>query len=161
MRLFSDFYTFWEKANFWYMNHDSIIIDGCLYFIECEILREDNRSRKCPIVTLFYKHSFGIKIDWLMCTFSGYSEDIARKCYIDLTGVHSCYGCNYDYFFCKIKYIEGYLSEIDLMFMRIMNIDLYIIMCIMFMRIVMSSVRFRGSLWCFTDTEEFWHYKKY
>ena len=99
MRLFSDFYTFWEKANFWYMNHDSIIIDGCLYFIECEILREDNRSRKCPIVTLFYKHSFGIKIDWLMCTFSGYSEDIARKCYIDLTGVHSCYGCNYDYFF--------------------------------------------------------------
>ena len=52
------------------MDHHRIVVDSGSDFVECEILWEDDRSRKCSIITLFYEHSLGIEIDRRVLAFS-------------------------------------------------------------------------------------------
>lgn len=52
------------------MDTDGVVIDSCLDLIECEVLREDDRPRKWPVVTLFDEQTLGIQVDRCPCTFS-------------------------------------------------------------------------------------------
>jgi hypothetical protein len=110
------------------MDHNRIMVDGCLNLIEREILRKDDRPRECSIVALFHEHAFCIEVDRCVITFSGESEDIPREGDIDLTRIDSCYGCDDDDLLSEIEYIDGYLSYIDLMIMGIMYVYLYRLM---------------------------------
>ena len=161
--LFSYFYAFWEKSNFWYMDHDSIVIDRCLDLVKCEILRKDDRSRKWSVVALFYEHAFRIEVYRCVWSLSWESEDVARESDIDIAWVDSCDRCYYDNLFSEVKDIEGYLSNIDLMLSLSMDIYFYSIVVIAVIFTMRWSMRgFRGWRFCLspTDTKEFWHKKR-
>ena len=121
--LFAYFYAFREEGNFWYMYHDGIVVDSRFYLIKGEVLRKDDRPRKCSIITLFDEHAFRIKIDRRVVALSGDSEDIARECYVDLTRVDSGDRSYDDDLFCKVEHIDRDLSDIDLTIMSLMDID--------------------------------------
>lgn len=136
------------------MNDNSIIIDGRFDLIKCEIFRENDRPRKCSIITLFDEHALCIKIDRSMDTLSRKGEDISRKCYIYITWIYSSYRSDDDDLLCEIEYIDSDLSYIDLMFMICTDIYLYHFMYIM----IRTSIFFRSIfLRAPTDTEEFGH----
>jgi hypothetical protein len=157
LSLFSYLDTFWEECDLWYMYHDSIIIDGGFDFVKCEILRKDDRPWECSIVALFYEHTLRIQVDRRMMTLSWYREDIARECDIDLTRIDSCDGRYDDDLFWEIEYIDGDLSDIDLMIMPIMDIDFDRFMYFM----VRCTMCYGMCLWCSLiwsfHAEEFGH----
>jgi hypothetical protein len=53
---------FGDESQLRYLDHDNIVFDSCTYLIKTEILRKNNRTRKCSIKTLFHKETLGLEI---------------------------------------------------------------------------------------------------
>lgn len=136
--------------------------------IEGEIFRQDNRSWKWSIITLFYEHSFCIHIELTMFSLTRKSEDISRKSYIDLTRIDSGNGRDDNDLFSQIENIHRYLSYIHFCIMMIVYFYVCIMrwwMIIMSMMGVVRVLIMVFMIWlrfvCFfcidPDTKYFWH----